>query len=55
VQGAEGFEPRQVVLGRADGEYSEVVSGLTTGETYAAANSFTLKAELGKGSAEHGH
>ncbi len=55
VQGAEGFAPRQVVLGRADGEYSEVVSGLTTGETYAAANSFTLKAELGKGSAEHGH
>lgn len=55
VQGEHGFEPREIALGRSDGEFSEVVSGLTAGDTYVAANSFILKAELGKGSAEHGH
>lgn len=49
------FVPRPVVLGRSDGQFAEVVSGLRAGETYASANSFILKAELGKGSAEHGH
>ncbi|MBI2782524.1 MAG: efflux RND transporter periplasmic adaptor subunit [Gammaproteobacteria bacterium] len=53
VQGAEGFAPREVVLGRSDGEFSEVTSGLAAGDTYAAANSFILKAELGKGAAAH--
>lgn len=55
VKGDEGFEPREVALGRSDGEFAEVVSGLKAGDTYAARNSFILKAELGKGSAEHGH
>jgi membrane fusion protein, heavy metal efflux system len=55
VQGEHGFEPRPVRVGRSDGEVSEVLEGLAAGETYAAANSFIIKAELGKGSAEHGH
>lgn len=55
VQGEHGFEPRPVRVGRSDGEVSEVLDGLAAGETYAAANSFIIKAELGKGSAEHGH
>lgn len=55
VHGDEGFEPRPVRLGRSDAEFSEVLSGVEEGESYAAANSFILKAELGKGSAEHGH
>lgn len=55
VQGEHGFEPRPVRVGRSDGEVSEVLEGLAAGETYAAANSFVIKAELGKGSAEHGH
>ena len=50
-----GFEARPVELGRADGEFSEVRSGVTAGESYATKNSFILKAELGKGDAEHGH
>jgi len=53
VKGTEGFAPHEVRLGRSDGEFSEVLSGLNAGDTYAAANSFILKAELGKGSAEH--
>jgi len=53
VQGKDGFEPRPVRTGRTDGEWIEIASGLEPGEAYAAANSFILKAELGKGSAEH--
>ncbi len=53
VQGAEGFEPRAVALGRNDSEFSEVLSGVQPGDTYVAANSYILKAELGKGSAAH--
>ncbi len=40
------FEIRNVVLGRSDKEVTEVVKGLSTGEKYASANSFALKAEL---------
>jgi cobalt-zinc-cadmium efflux system membrane fusion protein len=53
VQGKEGFEPCAVQLGRSDGEVSEVLSGLSPGDTYATKNSFILKAELGKGEAAH--
>ncbi|MBB6094967.1 cobalt-zinc-cadmium efflux system membrane fusion protein [Povalibacter uvarum] len=55
VRGDEGFEPRPVQSGRTDGQWVEITQGLQAGETYAAANSFIVKAELGKGSAEHGH
>lgn len=55
VRSDEGFEPRAVQLGRSDGEVAEVLAGLESGETYATKNSFILKAELGKGEAEHGH
>ena len=53
VHGEEGFKPRPVRIGRADAQLSEVTEGLQAGERYAAANSFILKAELGKGSAGH--
>jgi cobalt-zinc-cadmium efflux system membrane fusion protein len=53
VQGEEGFEPRPVQLGRSDGDATEVLAGLNPGDRYATQNSFILKAELGKGEAEH--
>jgi cobalt-zinc-cadmium efflux system membrane fusion protein len=55
VRNEEGFEPRPVQTGRSDGEVTEIVSGLTAGESYATKNSFILKAELGKGEAGHAH
>ena len=55
VQDEKGFEARPVQLGRTDGEVAEVLAGLQPGEIYATKNSFILKAELGKGEAEHGH
>lgn len=55
VHAEEGFEPRPVRIGRADGQLTEVTDGLQAGERYAATNSFILKAELGKDSAGHDH
>jgi cobalt-zinc-cadmium efflux system membrane fusion protein len=49
------FEARPVELGRSDGKSVEVVSGLTSGTSYAATNSFVLKADLGKAGASHDH
>ena len=49
------FEARAVELGRSDGEWAEVTSGLAPGTQYAAANTFILKADLGKAGASHDH
>jgi len=50
-----GFVPQAVQLGRSDGKRIEVVSGLKPGANYAAAGSFVVKAQQGKGSATHTH
>lgn len=55
VQGLSGFEPRPVRIGRSDGIWTEMLAGVTNGETYAADNSFIIKAELGKDGAAHDH
>ena len=52
---AEGFEARPVKPGRRDGGQVEIHQGLAAGTQVAAAGSFVLKSELGKGSAEHSH
>jgi len=51
----EGFEARPVKAGRRDAGQVEITSGLAAGTQIAAAGSFVLKSELGKGSAEHSH
>ncbi|MDH1629229.1 efflux RND transporter periplasmic adaptor subunit [Pseudomonas mosselii] len=51
----EGFEARPVKTGRRDDGQVEVREGLAAGTVVAAAGSFVLKSELGKGSAEHSH
>jgi cobalt-zinc-cadmium efflux system membrane fusion protein len=48
-----GFKAVPVTLGRRNGGQVIVASGLTGTEQIASTNSFTLKAELGKGEAEH--
>jgi cobalt-zinc-cadmium efflux system membrane fusion protein len=52
VRTAEGFERREVATGRSDDRFAEVLTGLKTGETIAVTNTFLLKAELLKSSAE---
>ena len=53
VRDSKGFEAREVTIGRTDGEITEVLDGVAAGDSYATHNSFTLKAELGKGEAAH--
>lgn len=55
VRHGDWFEARPVDLGRRDGEWVEVKKGLFPGEQYAAANSFAVKAEIGKLGATHDH
>ncbi|MBB3911851.1 efflux RND transporter periplasmic adaptor subunit [Sphingomonas desiccabilis] len=53
VRAATGFKAVPVTLGRRNGGQVVVRAGLNGGERIASTNSFTLKAELGKGEAEH--
>jgi cobalt-zinc-cadmium efflux system membrane fusion protein len=53
VRTADGFEARKVSVGRRDAQLVEVTAGLAAGERVATANTFVLKAELGKAEAEH--
>lgn len=55
VRTGDGFAPQQVRTGRSDGTLTEVLAGVAAGTRYAAANSFILKAELGKESGGHDH
>lgn len=53
VRKGDAFEARPVDVGQQDGKHAEIKAGLSAGETYAADNSFIVKAELGKGAAAH--
>lgn len=55
VRTEHGFEKREITTGKDDSRQVEVLTGLKSGETIAVANTFTLKAELGKSEAEHEH
>ena len=48
VQHNDIFEAQTVELGRSDGKWTEIRSGLSPGELYASKNSFVLKAEMDK-------
>ncbi|WP_028215170.1 efflux RND transporter periplasmic adaptor subunit [Paraburkholderia mimosarum] len=52
VQTTKGFVAQTVRTGRRDDRSVELTSGVRPGQQYVASNSFLLKAELGKGSAE---
>lgn len=49
------FARRTVSIGKPVAGLVPVLSGLVEGEAYVAANSFLLKADLGKATAEHQH
>jgi cobalt-zinc-cadmium efflux system membrane fusion protein len=52
VRSPQGFVAQSIEAGRRDSRMVEIVSGLKVGQEYVAANSFVLKAELGKDSLE---
>ncbi|HEX9210984.1 MAG TPA: efflux RND transporter periplasmic adaptor subunit [Bradyrhizobium sp.] len=47
------IEARPVELGDSDSRFVEIRAGLSAGERYVAENSFVVKAEMGKGDADH--
>ncbi len=47
------IEARPVETGDSDPRHVEIKAGLAVGEHYVAENSFVVKAEMGKGEAEH--
>ena len=49
------MKKRHIRIGEDDGVSVEVLEGLEEGEVVANGETFILKAELGKGSAEHSH
>lgn len=55
VREGDAFEARPVKLGRKDETSIEIVEGLKDGDIVATTNSFIIKAELGKKTAEHAH
>jgi cobalt-zinc-cadmium efflux system membrane fusion protein len=55
VRNAEGFVVAPVVVASRGGGRAEISSGLKPGQTIAGKGAFVLKAELGKGEAEHAH
>lgn len=55
VSTGEGFRAVPVVTGATSGGSIEIISGLNGDERIAGAGAFLLKAELGRGEAEHAH
>jgi len=55
VRSGDRFEPRPVELGRRDDRRTEVLSGLSAGESYVVENSYLIKADLEKSGAGHQH
>ena len=55
VADGDRFAAREVVLGRSGRTKVEIVSGIAPGDRVADERSFLVKAELGKGAAEHHH
>jgi cobalt-zinc-cadmium efflux system membrane fusion protein len=49
------YEIRPLTLGRTDGEWIEVLSGISAGEQYVSGNSYTVKADILKSGASHDH
>ena len=55
IQVGDNYEIRPLILGKTDGQYTEVLSGLNTGDRYVVENSYLLKADLEKSGASHEH
>jgi cobalt-zinc-cadmium efflux system membrane fusion protein len=49
------YEARPVVTGKSDATHTEIVKGLSAGESYVTKGSYILKGELGKAGMSHQH
>lgn len=55
IQIGDNYEIRPLELGRSDGRFTEVLSGLNPGDTYVVENSYLIKADIEKSGASHDH
>ena len=55
VREGDRYEERAVTLGRRDGRQVEITAGLATGDEVVVAQSFLVKADIGKSAAAHEH
>ena len=55
AQVGDEYEVRMLELGRAAGEWVEVLGGLEPGTRYVTENSFVVKADIEKSGASHDH
>ena len=55
VKHGDQYEFESVSIGRTDGRISEILSGVGLGTPYVAGNSYLIKADIEKSSAEHDH
>lgn len=55
VKEGDRFEARPIRIGIRDGDWTEVLEGLSAGEPYVSEKSFRIKAHIGKAGAEHEH
>lgn len=55
IQDGNRYEARPIELGRSDGQWIEVLSGIAPGSRYVAENSFIVKADIEKSGASHDH
>jgi cobalt-zinc-cadmium efflux system membrane fusion protein len=55
VKVGDTYQATPVEVGRSDGDWSEVVRGLSASDEYVTANSFLVKADILKSGASHDH
>jgi cobalt-zinc-cadmium efflux system membrane fusion protein len=56
VRGEDGkLRPQPVTLGRRNGNYVEVLTGLKTGDTVVTEGAFVVKSQLAKSDFDDGH
>ncbi len=55
VQSGNSYEMKPVKTGVSDGQYIEIISGLSAGQSYVSEGSFTIKADILKSGAAHEH
>ncbi len=55
VQEGDSYEMKPVKTGVSDGEYVEIINGLSAGQSYVSEGSFIIKADILKSGAAHEH
>lgn len=55
VKREDSYVTHEVKTGRSDGQFTEILSGLSKGDEYVSENSYLIKADIEKSGASHDH